>query len=626
MDIKCIFEYNSCNDDGEKDFIKYQQSKSINVLTTADVKFEPPQETETLALGQRTSYVQTKQHCITFMKEYASKSIEELRVADYAANLKGLKDKDSAALSGVQKSMSSFVFPQKSTQPGFNFTQQLPIQSHDAVFDFKTTSPSLFKSSTSSMETSEIGSASFNFRGQPQATNKPLFNFGQPETTTSVNASLNDRSSLLQPKSARKHFKSTQKPAFKTPLKFVDDKVLTCKIVDQIIPENMELNFIGQHEDGKTNMDVISIKFINCTVTKIPQALTKSFPNLKILWITNSMLKEICKADLVEYKNFEDFCFDNNEIEVLPGDLFEDFKNLKYIKFYDNKLTSIEPNILDGLDMLKLVDFRGNQNYGKIYSSCAVDFYKTTLEDIKCELFEKYPKKYDHYKDLKNSKKVLEDKVQVLIDSKIKLESELEQEKLKTTNLTKKLQTGFYHDIKNYVNDETTKDFKVIIDDQECLVHKCMLAARSPALAELLKNNPEVVNLNLVDIPMEIFVKILKYLYKDELPGEDKTNFLHLFAVAAKLKLEELKNYAAKMLMDKFCQNNIIEVFKLSNNYEHEELRQKAFDELKNFYPNYRFKDEWITKPDIVLRAIEQFMKNEEAIRKLEEEFENSSI
>lgn len=56
---------------------------------TAVAKFQPPSETDTLLKGSTTSYVQTKQQCITFMKEYADKSLEELRFEDYAGNRKG---------------------------------------------------------------------------------------------------------------------------------------------------------------------------------------------------------------------------------------------------------------------------------------------------------------------------------------------------------------------------------------------------------------------------------------------------------------------------------------------------------------------------------------------------------
>lgn len=39
--------------------------------------------------GSTQSYVQTKQQCITFMKEYAEKSLEELRHEDYESRRKG---------------------------------------------------------------------------------------------------------------------------------------------------------------------------------------------------------------------------------------------------------------------------------------------------------------------------------------------------------------------------------------------------------------------------------------------------------------------------------------------------------------------------------------------------------
>jgi len=91
---------------------------------TAVAKFQPQQETDTLLKGQTTSYVQTKQQCITFMKEYAEKSLEELRYEDYAANRKGPQAGNTPGLFGGQQS-SVFGVPQTSTSSGFGgFGQQ----------------------------------------------------------------------------------------------------------------------------------------------------------------------------------------------------------------------------------------------------------------------------------------------------------------------------------------------------------------------------------------------------------------------------------------------------------------------------------------------------------------------
>jgi len=70
---------------------------------------------------------------------------------------------------------------------------------------------------------------------------------------------------------------------------------------------------------------------------------------------------------------------------------------------------------------------------------------------------------------------------------------------------------------------------------------------------------------------------------------------------------------------------NALEVFKLSNKYEHYELRQTAFNEIKKVYPKYDFKDDWVSNFEFVIKIIEHFKKSEETIRKLEEEFNMKS-
>ncbi|KAL7013226.1 hypothetical protein ACKWTF_015274 [Chironomus riparius] len=164
-----------------------------------------------------------------------------------------------------------------------------------------------------------------------------------------------------------------------------------CWIKDQEIAENQQINFIGQHLNGKTNNDVISIQFDSCTVTKIPQGLTKIFPNLVIFEIDNSKLSQITKNDLKEYKNLKKFICTRNELDFLPGDLFEGFENLEFISFWGNNLKLIDCEILDGLEKLNHVNFKNNPNYSKCYSIYQVYKSNASLHEVKVELTDKFP-------------------------------------------------------------------------------------------------------------------------------------------------------------------------------------------------------------------------------------------
>ena len=432
-----------------------------------------------------------------------------------------------------------------------------------------------------------------------------------------------------------------------------NEELYGCEIKNQIIFENQELKLRAKILNGRTNNDVLSVKIDSCVITKVPKGLSTYFINLKVLHISESKLKKITKIDLTEYKNLEKFICTDNEVDYLPFDLFEDLKILEFIDFSGNKLKVIEPNIFDGLNNLNHVNLRRNPNYNKCFSVYPAYVPNATLDDVKTQLYDKFLFDSQHLKTLvsKFQQKIKEIRAfeeglrsttsafktnqelkavasklklenQQLKDSKAKLKTDFEYEKLKNAKLHLNFQKGIFGDLSTFIQDETTKDFHIQIDDREFPVHKFLLAARSPTLAELLKNNPEVENLNLVDISVEIFEIILKFLYTDEFPGDEGTNFMQLFAAAGKLKIQELKDYSAGRIVAQVNAENALEVFKLGYKYDHGRLRERAFEEIKKKYPKIEFKDEWSIDLDKLAKIIDGFMRKEEEIMKLEEEIQ----
>jgi Leucine-rich repeat (LRR) protein len=393
-----------------------------------------------------------------------------------------------------------------------------------------------------------------------------------------------------------------------------------CLIENTQTPETKRITLSGVHEYGKADNDVTDVSFSDCVITKIPQDLSLMFPNLKYLFICNSKLKKISKNDLIEYRNLELISMMENELEYLSGDLFDGFTRLNYINFQKNKLIFIEPNILDGLGEIKRVDFSNNINYKKHFSVYPVYEPNATLDEVKTELYEKFYSRFKFLKEqritevnLKNQIEELKNSETVLKEENRLLKIHHEQPPENPANLSA--------DFKKYIQDDNLKDFKITIDDREFLVHKFLLIVRSPTLAEILQNNPEVETLNLVDIPVEIFEKILNFFYTDEHPDKADTNFMHLFAAAGKLKIQKLSDFAAEVLQNQIDSENALEILHLSQKYDSKELKIRAFAEITKKYPKIDFKNEWIENAEKLQNIIEMLRKQEEAKREFENQF-----
>jgi len=426
-------------------------------------------------------------------------------------------------------------------------------------------------------------------------------------------------------------------------------RVYGCMIKNFPIPDNLELTFFGDHWFGKTNYDVHDVQFTDCILSKVPQGLTRTFPNIKVLCINNSKLKKINKNDLAEYRNLETFFFEQNELQFLPGDLFEDFPNIEWISFFGNQLEIIEYNILDGLTKLKFVCFTLNINYDKCYSVYPEYDSNASLEEVKSDLLEKFYSRHKILKNLRDSQKILvkEKKELKAENDKLKGDNEflagfgkkLYKANLELENSEKKLKeeieelnnpgphgpkiqhlSGIFSDIKDLLQDDKFKDFEITVGDEKFHVHKFLLIARCPTLTEIFRNDPDIECINFTDITTDIFKLVLDFIYTDKFPRGDDINYLQLFTAASKLKIVELQNFTATKVVNQINEENALNVLKISNKYNHDWLRQQTFNQIKKIYPNVELEDEWVKQPGRVETALKNLIENNLDEKKLTQE------
>ncbi|XP_076158509.1 nuclear pore complex protein Nup98-Nup96 isoform X1 [Alosa pseudoharengus] len=152
------------------------------------LKFNPPTGSDTMVKGGVTTSINTKHQCITAMKEYENKSLEELRLEDYQAGRKGPSNPMTAGTGGLfgtaaaaTPSTAAGLFGSSANNTGFSFGQN------------KTT----FGTSTGG-----FGTASGSLFGQqppPQQTASLFKPFGQATTTQTTGFSFGNTNTLGQP-------------------------------------------------------------------------------------------------------------------------------------------------------------------------------------------------------------------------------------------------------------------------------------------------------------------------------------------------------------------------------------------------------------------------------------------
>ncbi|XP_028907504.1 nuclear pore complex protein Nup98-Nup96 isoform X1 [Ornithorhynchus anatinus] len=158
--------------------------------TGTTIKFNAPTGTDSMVKAGVSTNISTKHQCITAMKEYESKSLEELRLEDYQANRKGPQTQvgagTTAGLFGSSTATSSAtgLFGSSTTNTGFAYGQNKTAFGTSTT-GFGTNTGSLFGQQT--QQTTSLFSKPF---GQATTTQNTGFSFGnastlgQPNTNT----------------------------------------------------------------------------------------------------------------------------------------------------------------------------------------------------------------------------------------------------------------------------------------------------------------------------------------------------------------------------------------------------------------------------------------------------------
>ncbi|KPM09150.1 nuclear pore complex protein Nup98/Nup96-like protein [Sarcoptes scabiei] len=177
-------------------------STAINVPTGTTIKYQPHNSTDTIVKNGHTqsTNINIRLQCITCMREYESKSLEELRIEDYAVGRKGVQQSNlfgSSTLSSGAFNNSGMTsnFGQSSSGSLFLNTQK-PFGSIAPT----TTTTSLFNTG---LTTSSTGGGLFGQLGTNQSAfgqqtdNKSTLSFFNPTSTAQTINSF----SLTQPNS-----------------------------------------------------------------------------------------------------------------------------------------------------------------------------------------------------------------------------------------------------------------------------------------------------------------------------------------------------------------------------------------------------------------------------------------
>lgn len=118
---------------------------------------------------------------------------------------------------------------------------------------------------------------------------------------------------------------------------------------------------LAVHQPRKNDENVKFFDAIGKTIHFFPLGVNKIFPNLEIVQIYGSNLKEISSGDLQQFgEKLTVLWLPSNELEIISKNLFEFSVNLEWIDFSFNKIKHVDARSFEELKVLKSLAFDTN--------------------------------------------------------------------------------------------------------------------------------------------------------------------------------------------------------------------------------------------------------------------------
>lgn len=123
-------------------------------------------------------------------------------------------------------------------------------------------------------------------------------------------------------------------------------------------------------------------------------------------------------------------------------------------------------------------------------------------------------------------------------------------------------------------------DFKFILKGKTFLVHKSILAARSPVFAAMFRHQTKEAQeqkAEIIDFDANVFEEMLRFIYTGRAPNIEKL-VEKLLAISDKYCIKDLKLFCSHIIFKNLCPENAIETLILADNFNDTDLINKVIN------------------------------------------------